>query len=536
MKVDFSPEFITHYEKIVSSELNNFKVNKPTDFKKIQTALMLLSNDNEIEIKILNSNESHVFKHHLKCKISSLKEMIDHPEKFVEKPEDFNEFKTFVKTRIVAKIVELHSLTEEKKLELIEKQKMEMGRKENIVLMASVETPIVESGNCCLSEAEGLLETSNSSNIIAIQDQLMDKPADKFLLSIWETDQSFYQANFAQLEQMPSTHQSQILARIDQFIVMVQSGASIYSFIEMNEQKCTQILEQSDRIIPLLSLGSSIDEIVSLENEEFELAIKKVAKIEPLLKAGLSLGTVMKLDDRVWSLLIEKALPLSFIIRAGVSSDQIINLKYELLQKIMNEFMTVTFLLGKEIWFQKITHLYDIYPNITIAEAASIPIIIAIMKKKGEEKNINACFDEVIDFAQYFGDDFFGNDVFTNLSVLMVSDFSLQDLRSFDQKLLLLLVKNALGFHEFTKKNATFEDATKLTKYFGVNFITEKSTQFKVFLLVRAGIDVQTLLSKDKKTGNLLLNNALSVLTLVKGRGLTLKQVEDMGEELNNVK
>lgn len=103
-----STRLIADYTELANKYLDKIPIKKIQDFQKITVALQALVKDNTAPTQLKN-------------RLAPINELLNQPEDWV-KAEDAEEFKSLIRSRIIAKVKEISSLNDEQKLAQINQQ------------------------------------------------------------------------------------------------------------------------------------------------------------------------------------------------------------------------------------------------------------------------------------------------------------------------------------------------------------------------------------------------------------------------------
>jgi len=107
----------TNFGKLANQYLENIPIEKVEDFEAVKEALKSL----------LEPHKNHPVAPSLKNRVEKLKNILNHPEQFVQK-KDFKGFRSFILQKVAAKIKEIEHLTPQSKEKYIAAQKKDKER------------------------------------------------------------------------------------------------------------------------------------------------------------------------------------------------------------------------------------------------------------------------------------------------------------------------------------------------------------------------------------------------------------------------
>lgn len=538
----FSTRLEAEYAELANSYLDSLRATNLNDFEIIKSALSILLEQNSV---IEVEDES------LKGKVTSLKELIDEPEIYVQNPIHYEQYRTIIKTRIHAKILEIGALTDEGKLRYIENQNsMQRIAEENHQQMSSATPPTPEDRT--LTEEAWLLEMQNLFNQNAINDNLLENPLFAFLFLLRLTmNQEFFNANYRQLIQIPPVAREQIAVNPVSLNLLVQAGVTLNEIINIDDHVRLEILQNSVNVAELLNAGLLFNELVNLDGPLRSYIIDKAAHFGFLMRGagGLSFQTLTRLNFDLLRELVQNPLAVRTLIYKGGSFDQLVSLPISKVSLILEKYMDAGFLLPKQVTIREIAEL----DPVLFSDFWTINGITQIMNE------YNYSFGEVVEFAMHLGvENFKGLTNLCNLKGLLQAGISLQALQTKDREIISLFMKQAYGISQLIEKGITFNemicldntvlvpflergDITMLgmimdkgnvssavlmdfASHLGLSFY-DSSNQAKIYIFLCAGISLQTLRSKEQNVLTLFLDNHFRVLELFEA-GVSLDDIE----------
>lgn len=426
----FSPKLVADYTEMVNQYLDTIDICNVNEFEKIECALSILLERNVVEIDV--ENES------LKHRIRSLKELIDHPDWYVECPEQFDQYITIIKTRIRAKIIELNGLAEEQKQNYIERQNnLRVVTQNNAEKMAHARPPEPGSEAHTLSEEAWLLELQATFNQDGFNDHLLNNPLFSFLLTIrLLTNNEFFHANYQQLVQLTPTARSQILNYPTTFVHLIQH-LSVNEINNLEDVVRLRIFENELVVTFLLSIGVSIEEIVSLETNVLTYLLQNLAPLSFLMggEGGMPFNVFMGLSPELQSLFLQKPLETRILAQKGGSFPDLISLKAELLLIILGNFITVSGFIDAGAAFDEIIRVPSPLNESILAATSAMKILCIIDQTK-------ISFGGFIKFTEKLESSFWNESHFENIQTLIYCGVTMDQLQGLEKEDLIWLLDN----------------------------------------------------------------------------------------------
>lgn len=149
-----STKLQAEYTELINQYLDTIPVEKPEDFVEIKEALQAIT----------DPTQSHHIAPTLEGRIKDIKEVLEQPELYVAKTDDYQEFTSIVMRRIAAKVSEINNLSPSEKEKIISEQNEIKERAlQNQALMASRSPPAVGSEAHVVSEIEWLRQLQQTS-------------------------------------------------------------------------------------------------------------------------------------------------------------------------------------------------------------------------------------------------------------------------------------------------------------------------------------------------------------------------------------